>query len=226
MPRPPQPTPSQPQRRPSIRPRCSPVDREALSAVLQPDGPVAGSLIPPGMPGHDPSLESVFDPAEARRSLDRALANLGLTSPDQIHLSMMGGAFAETIPASATYLAEQWRDLVGIDVEVVTLEVDAWFEQIGQHNHDLEWNAWIPDYPHPQNYLEATFGCVPGDVSIGNLYGYCNPAYDELLDQAARSADSEAQLSLYLEAQRLIVDEPVGIFMAWPGGRALVAPWV
>jgi oligopeptide transport system substrate-binding protein len=199
------------------------VDREALSAVLQPDGPVAGSLIPPGMPGHDPSLISVFDPEAAGRSLARALDELGLSSADEIHISMVVADYTETWPASAAYLAEQWRDLLGIEVEVVTLELEAWFELIGQHTHDLEWNAWIPDYPHPQNYLEPTFGCPGGNL---NLYGYCNPAYEDLLDRAARAEDTEQQLALYEEAQRLIVEDPVGIFIAWPGGQALVAPWV
>ena len=105
----------------------------------------------------------------------------------------------------------------------MTLELEAWFEQIGQHNHDLEWNAWLPDYPHPQNYLEPTFGCTAHHF---NLYGYCNPAYDDLLDSAARTSDEEEQFALYAEAQRLIVNDPVGIFLAWPGGQSLVAPWV
>lgn len=197
------------------------VDREGLSAVLQPDGPIAGSLIPPGMPGHDPSLVSVFDPEAARRSLERALQELGLSSADQIHVSMGVSDFAQTWPASAAYMAQQWRDQLGIQVELVSLELEAWVEQIGQHIYDLEWNGWIPDYPHPQNYLEPTFACMPG-----NLYGYCNPAYDDLLDRAARTEDPEQQLALYQDAQRLIVEDPVGIFVAWPGGQALVAPWV
>ena len=53
-----------------------------------------------------------------------------------------------------------------------------------------------------------------------------NPAFDDLLDQAARSAEIEEQDALYLEAQRLVVDDPVDIYLAWPGGHALVAPWV
>ena len=82
------------------------VDREALTAILQPDGPIAGSLIPPGIPGHDSSLESVFDPGAARQSLDRALEELDLNSADQVHISVMAGDYATYI-ASATYVGEQ-----------------------------------------------------------------------------------------------------------------------
>lgn len=198
------------------------VDRETLIEILRFDGPVAGSLIPPGMPGHDPSLESVFDPAEARLSLDRALDDLGLTSADQLDISMVYQEFTETIPAGAGYLKEQWRTLLGINVEVVGLEVDAYVEQQNRHDFDLDWNGWIADYPHPQNYLEPTYTCN----GFANLVGYCNPTFDQLLDQAARTGDVADQLDLYADAQRLVVDDPVAIFLVWQAGQVLVAPWV
>jgi len=58
---------------------------------------------------------------------------------------------------------------------------------------------WFADYPHPQTYLEPQWACQ----QPLNKAGYCNPAFDELLDRAARTGDAERQLGLYAEAQRL-----------------------
>jgi oligopeptide transport system substrate-binding protein len=201
-------------------------DRVKLNDILQMGGLVAGSFIPPGMPGHDPSLEAVFDPAAARRSLDRALPELGLTSADQLHLSMVylhdsqpGFEASQTFPAAFGYLKEQWRMLLGIDVEMVGLEYDSWLEALLGSKFDLSFAGFFPDYPHPLTYLSWLTCDAPDPF-------YCNPAFDELLDQAARTADTDEQLALYAAAQRLLAEDALMIDIVWPGGPALVAPWV
>jgi len=202
-------------------------DQVKLNEILQMGGPVAESFIPPGMPGHDPSLESVFDPAAARRSLDRALRELGLTSADELHLSMLylndpqnpSYEFTNTFPAGFGWLKEQWRTLLGIDVELVGLELDSFQEAVDGAAFDLILFAYFPDYPHPATYL-AWLACRPSDPF------YCNPAFDELLDQAARTADTDEQLALYAAAQRVLAEDAPMIYVVWAGGSALVAPWV
>lgn len=196
------------------------IDREELNAIVGFNGPVAGSPIPPGVPGHDPDLASVFDPDEARRSLAQALKELGLTDAEDLHLTFLHGTLVGEGPR---HLELQWRTVLGIEVEFVGLEVDQYFERLfAGHDFDMFWVGWIADYPHPQSYLEPVWGCQ----QRANWAAYCNPAFEELLDQAARTGDVDSQLALYAEAQRLLVDEPAAMFLQWESGYALVAPWV
>jgi len=195
-------------------------DRDELNAVVGFSGPVAGSPIPPGVPGHDPDLRPAFDPVAARRSLADALVELGLSDVSELQLTFLHGTMVGDGPQ---YLELQWRTNLGIDVEFVGLEVDEYFDRLhAGHDFDMFWVGWIADYPHPQSYLEPSWGCQ----QPANYGGYCSQAFEELLDQAARTGDIDSQLALYADAQRLLVEDPAAIFLQWPGGYALVAPWV
>jgi oligopeptide transport system substrate-binding protein len=197
-------------------------DRDGYAEVNASSGPVATGPIPPGVPGHDPSLDSVFDPDQARRRLDQALDELGLGGPDELSLSFLHGAMAADWPR---YLQRQWRDVLGIEVELTGLEPEPYFERInsGQlHGYDMLWLGWFADYPHPQSYLEPVWACQ----SVANSFGYCNPEVDALLSEAAGTTDEEEQLAIYEDAQRAIVGDAGSIFLEWPIVWSLVAPRV
>ena len=114
----------------------------------------------------------------------------------------------------------EWRTILGIDVELVGLELDSWGEALNGGAFDLSFNGFFPDYPHPTTYLAWLAQCNVLDPF------YCNPAFDELLDQAARTADLDEQLALYAAAQRVLAEDAPMIYVVWAGGSALVAPWV
>jgi ABC-type oligopeptide transport system substrate-binding subunit len=196
------------------------VDHEALQAATGSAGAIASSPIPPGVPGHDPTLESVYDPDEARRMLAGALDELGVQGPEDLDLTFVHG----TLFAGAPYLEQQWRDVLGIEVAFTGLEPEPYFELLasGQNEHDMFWLAWFADYPHPQSYLEPSWLCG----SVANLAGYCNAEVDALLSQAAGTADEDQQLATYEDAQRAIVSDAANIFLEWPIEQVLVAPRV
>lgn len=194
------------------------VDREELNRAVGFSGPVAGSPIPPGVPGHDPSLVSAYDPEEARTTLARALDQLGLEGPEALHLSFVHGTRVGDGPQ---YLERQWRTELGISVDFVGLEPDEYFERLRSgHDFDLFWLQWYADFPHPVSYLEPLWRCD----SPSNLQGYCNPDVDALLDRAAGEDQTDAQLEAYAAAQRELVADEASIFLQWPSGSALVAP--
>jgi ABC-type transport system substrate-binding protein len=197
------------------------IDRDTLNEIVGFSGPAAGSPIPPGVPGHDPELESVFDPDEARSSLDEALAELGLDDPADLELTFLHGTLVGDGPR---YLEQQWHDILGIDVAFTGLESEQYFERLFSRGHefDMFWLQWFADYPHPQTYLEPLWACQ----SATNLSGYCNPEFDTLLAEGAATIDETAQLARYGEAQRMLVEEATALFLQWPGGYALVNPRV
>lgn len=195
------------------------VDREELNRVVGFSGPVATSPIPPGVPGHDPDLRSVFDPDEAQRTFARALNELGLSGPDELDLTFLHGTLVGDGPRA---LDQQWRDVLGLEVAFTRLEPDQFLELVGSHQYDMFWLQWIVDFPHPQSYLEPPWACDGG----GNASGYCNPELDRLLTEAAGTVDEPEQLDLYGQAQRVLVGDSAHLFVQWRGGYALVAPRV
>ena len=195
------------------------VDREELNRVVGFSGPVATSPIPPGVPGHDPDLESVFNPDEAQRTFARALDELGLSGPDELDLTFLHGTLVGDGPRA---LDQQWRDVLGLEVAFTGLERDQFLELVGSHQYDMFWLQWIADFPHPQSYLEPPWACG----GWGNASGYCNPELDRLLAEAATTVDEAEQLDLYGQAQRVLVGDDAHIFVQWRGAFALVAPRV
>jgi ABC-type oligopeptide transport system substrate-binding subunit len=197
-------------------------NREEYAELHPASGPAASAPIPPGVPGHDPSLESVFDPEEGRRLLDRALDELGLGGPEELSLTFLHGTLAADWPR---YLQGQWRDVLGIEVALTGLEPEPYLELIGSEAHrdfDMVWLAWIVDYPHPQSYLEPLWACS----SVLNTFGYCNPDVDALLLEGAATTEEDEQLATYQEAQHALVSDAANIFLEWPVGWSLVAPRV
>jgi ABC-type oligopeptide transport system substrate-binding subunit len=196
------------------------VDREQINAVAGFTGLVATSPIPPGIQGHDPSLEATYDPDAARAALHEALPELGLTTPGEVHLSFLHGTRFGEAPL---YLEANWEEVLGIEIDRIPLEPAAYLERVVRDtDFDLFITTWLPDIPHPSNFLDGPWGCD----GVSNIGGYCNPAVDELLGDAAREADTDRQLAIYQEAQRLLVEDDASIFVQWPGGTALIAPRV
>ena len=56
--------------------------------------------------------------------------------------------------------------------------------------------------------------------------GYSNPEFDNLNKQAAAESDPAAQVPLYQQAQKLLVDDAPVIFLYWYGGYTLIKPHV
>jgi oligopeptide transport system substrate-binding protein len=193
------------------------VDRDQINAVAGFTGLVATSPIPPGIQGHDPTLEATYDPDAARAAVEQALPELGVSTPGEVHLSFLHGTRFGEAPL---YLEATWEEILGIEVDRLPLEPAAYLERVVRDtDFDLFITTWLPDIPHPSNFLDGIWGCD----GVSNIGGYCNPAVDDLFGEAAREADTDRQLAIYQEAQRLIVDDDASIFVQWPGGTALIA---
>ncbi len=63
-------------------------------------------------------------------------------------------------------------------------------------------------------------------VNSGGAYNwgwYKNPQYDALLDRAFRTVDDRARTDLYRQAQRILIDDAAGIFLAFPDRWAIIS---
>jgi oligopeptide transport system substrate-binding protein len=197
------------------------IDRQALIRdIASGVGTPATSIIPPGMPGHQPELgkDIDFDPAAAADLLRQA----GYASAAEF--PKLTYTFATT-PANqrrAEFIQAQLKQNLGIDLQLESLEPKAFQAAFRAGTYQLAFGAWGADYPDPQNWFSGNFGCGAGN----NKYNYCNPEFDALAARADRSVDQAERLQLYAAAQAVLAHDLPVIPLYYRGQVALVKPWV
>ncbi len=164
-------------------------------------GPAASSPIPPGVPGHDAELVSVFDPEAARQNLDTALDELGLSGPDELRSDVPARDAGRRRPAvSRAAVARRPRNRGRVHRPRVRSVLRAVYS--GGHEFDMFWLQWFADYPHPQTYLEPLWACE----SAAQPSGYCIPSSIACWRKRPPRSMKPQQLDLYGQAQRVLVE--------------------
>lgn len=198
---------------------CHALDRSrVVTQVLKDSVSPAYGVLPPGMPGYDETFEGLaYDLDRARQLLTEAGYPDGEGLPKLVvTLPGVGG----NVPSSLTSVFYQWVENLNIEVEIRQIESEVYYQLLSREKDSMFMFGWIADYPDPQNFLEVLFR---SGVSY-NEGGYSNALFDDLLDQAALEEDSEARLSLYREAERMLIED-AGCVPLWFGRNyVLVKP--
>jgi ABC-type transport system substrate-binding protein len=152
-------------------------------------GQVAEQLLPPVLWGHDHDLvDYTYDPVQAQS----LLAQAGYTDGFTTTLWQM--------PVSRVYYpdpdgvaAAMQADLqaVGVTATLVTYDWGTYLDKVRDGEADLFMLGWLPDYMHPDNYLDG--------ILCGGSLGY-GPQDDALCDQlqaAREEPDFATQVLTY-----------------------------
>jgi oligopeptide transport system substrate-binding protein len=83
--------------------------------------------------------------------------------------------------------------------------------------------GWCADYPDPQNWLSIYWMTTS---PYAQKYGYTNPGMDELMLQADIEIDSAKRMQLYVDAQKMLVEDAVNAFMYNNVNSYLIKPWI
>jgi ABC-type oligopeptide transport system substrate-binding subunit/predicted Ser/Thr protein kinase len=194
------------------------------TAVLRQTGaaqfkPALGGFLPPGMPGHSPSIGPKVDEDAARQSLAEAGYAQGEGFPG-VELLYSGSSEPNPIPGM---LQELWNDVLGVRVEINSL---VWSEFIERQDHDppdIAINGWEADYPDPNSMLRLLFHSGDG-LNPGR---WANQQFDSLIEEAARISDRKRRLELYQEADQILVTEQAAVMpLSYARGRQLVKSYV
>jgi oligopeptide transport system substrate-binding protein len=156
----------------------------------------ATSLTTDGIPGFG-RLTPGFLHAEAR--LDSARQLLAAVPEPRLNLKL----WTHDVPqwrALAAEVRSAWRRL-GIESTVRSLPSDELIDLLEKGELDDAFlMGWGYDAPDPANLLDVVFRCG----SIWNFTGYCDPAFDQVLDRAAREPDPSERLDLYAQAEAML----------------------
>ena len=192
-----------------------------LATIFSGIGKVAYSLVPPGMPGHQDDQFIKYDKVQAKKDFDAAVAALG-TTPDKLNLEL-GYNVAGNNADLAVFFQDQWKTVFGINVKLTAMgDFGAYLTRLTEKPFDIFRLGWGADYPHPNNFLTDLISCTSGN----NNMGYCNPAVDALLAEAAAKPTLAEQVPLYNQAQALVMADAPIIPQTFGGRFTLVKPWV
>ncbi len=192
------------------------INRERLATVsLEGKAALAQGIVPPTMPG-GPWLGQPLP-------YDLAAAKSALAS------SRYGSVAA--LPRASIYVASgsvavsmrkvYERDL-GMPLEVISVDWPEYLQGLSARAYPAFEITWIADYPDPENFLPVLFGTGSGE----NHTGYSNPEVDRLFAAAAGERDPARRRALYLDAQKLILDDAVLIPAYHSIDYTLVKPYV
>jgi len=197
------------------------IDREKIANVVLKDMlPVAQGVMMSGLPGHNPESKALsFDPELATQLLKESKYG-GADGLPTVTITEVGGGANVGFDTQA--MVEMWKENLGIDVEIEQTEAATFFDDLDSGRLQMFVTGWIMDYPDPEDILDVHFY----SQSRLNNTRYSNPALDALLEQARTEQDVNRRLSLYQQAEQIVIEDAVWVPLYNGRDHALVKPYV
>ncbi|MCC6174401.1 MAG: ABC transporter substrate-binding protein [Chloroflexi bacterium] len=154
-----------------------------------------------GMEGFDESLKGYdYDQAKAKQ----LLAEAGHPNGFEITLtySSQGAAGADDVAlATQSDLAA-----IGIQVKIEKIAEPTRRERIDKGDFVWSVGGWTPPIPIPPWTMEKWYLSANKGLNANRAF-YGNPKVDELVKQAPTILDADKRISMYRDAQKIVVDE-------------------
>lgn len=185
----------------------------------------ATGVIPPGFPSYTENLRSYhFNPDLARELMQESKYADALASGDFPRITLtISGSFGAAIPTYLEVILEQWRQELGIEVEIQQTEWATFLQDVNDKKYQMFSLGWIADYPDPQNFLDVLLH----SESQSNHTNYGNPEVDRLLEEARTERDRGRRFELYNQIEQMILDDAPWVWTWFSGeGYALIKPEV
>ena len=200
------------------------INGEDLIKASHPDGPdKLSTQILNAVPGADDPEYTPFpyDPEGAKA----ALAASSYGSAENLPKIMMVGISYPAAEVGAQYIAEQWRQVLGIQTVDMKPQFDDYSgpdkEKIQISRDDV--GTRVPDIV---SYLLGSIHSESGNAQ-SKMGGYANPEIDRLIDEAGvKGIEDPDRIRLAQEANRLFREDWAFIPWAITPTSAFAMPWV
>ena len=186
------------------------IDRDALvNGVLHVGSPADG-LIPVGLAGDGkksfreivgPNLPYTYDLTKAKELLNKGLAELGLSDPSDITITILASNTDEFIAVTGA-LQQLLKENLGINVEVETTDSTSLRARRNAYEYDVLLQSWGADWDDATNFL----GGYERDASA-NPALFINADFNEAYHQATYSADLTERIVLLGKAEAILMEE-------------------
>jgi oligopeptide transport system substrate-binding protein len=187
---------------------ASAIDRQSLiDFVLKGEQKPAQTFTCPGIFGH---VDGVADEIGHPYSVEQAqlyLAQAGYPNGEGFPEVTLMYNTSEGHAKIAQFVAQSFMDTLNVKVNIINQEWGVYLQTCREDAPQIYRMGWCADYPDANNWVNEVFHSASGS----NYANYNNPAYDALVEQAARETDPDVRLDLYRQAETLLVDTDTAI---------------
>jgi len=183
------------------------IDKTRIIQLLNGRGAVANQILPPLMPGYDPSYQGYeYDPEKAKA----LLAEAGFADGFETSIECIS---VEPQPK----LCESFQqDLakIGIKLTINTLAAPNVIEDAGNGKTPLTWSGglgWIQDYPDPDDFYAPILGCDSNVPGGWNWPRYCNKELHSKSLELLAMTDRAARMEAYKPFFKALMDDAVWV---------------
>jgi oligopeptide transport system substrate-binding protein len=195
------------------------VDKDRLiEAITNNQGIPSWGLLPPGLPGYNHRITPLeYDPDLARQLLSSSSYFDGSQAPPEIVWTIP--STSGYVPSLIAFLSDNWQAELGIEITLEGIDSEQYTQRIDDGEYgQLLLEGWCADYPDPENFLDFLFY----SESPQNHARFVNQEYDQMVESARSEPDLDERLTLYREAEQLLLDQAPAIFLYHPGPTYLV----
>ncbi len=191
------------------------IDRKAIcTKVLGGTASTPTDFLTPMIVGHvshigdlKNSHNIVYNPSKARKLWKQANTISRWDTATQ--LKMFFNADTGGGKAVFTAVANSVSNVLGIRTlpQAVPTYQDYLTREQNNKLHGMFRDMWSPDYPYAENLLASIYTSWATYTKGANRSLYNNKAYDRLITQAAEQTDQKKAISLYHQAEEILLDD-------------------
>ena len=181
------------------------IDRDTINERVYNDSrTVSTGITPPGIPGFKEGLcdYCAYDPDAAQAAYDEwKAAGNELTEPIKIQFNLDAGH------EPVVDIMIENLDAIGIPAERDGIDSETYFSQLADGGCEFCRSGWFADYPTYDNFMYDLFHT---DSLGGNNYGFSDPKFDDLVDEAKATVDKADQADLFQQAEQILLNDDIG----------------
>lgn len=175
-----------------------------LEAVYFGSASKATGLTPPSSWAYQADLrDTAYNPILARELLKKN------NIPEDFEMDIWAMPVERSYNPNATMMAELMQGYledVGIIANIVSFEWSSFRRRLQSGAHDSVLIGWSADNGDPDNFYRPLLSCDA--IGSGtNRAQWCNPLYDEVINEALTYSDFETRAALYQTANAIIADQ-------------------
>ncbi|MBW2459059.1 MAG: peptide ABC transporter substrate-binding protein, partial [Deltaproteobacteria bacterium] len=114
-----------------------------------------------------------------------------------------------------------WREYLGVTTQLRNEEWKVMIKNVRDGHFQVARYGWVADYSHPHSWMETFLS-----DSANNPSRWSDPAFDALLRRAAATADEQASIQLYRQAEAMAVAAMPKLPVYFYTKSTLVKPYV
>nr|WP_255812965.1 peptide ABC transporter substrate-binding protein [Acidaminobacter sp. JC074] len=132
--------------------------------------------------------------------------------PALVDITLQTRGTGEFSKEDAEWLKQLWKDTLGIDLQIELTEWNIMWDNVRNGNYDIAVGGWTADVDDPSNLIDIFHTSPNTGYYHGGKTGWAGPKADEfnaLVEKAINTSDSHEKGLIYMEAEKVLLDEAV-----------------